>query len=212
MEVDWDMLEELCRHAFYEACKEITDRDMVRLKTDKRPRRYSGFYNGNGRVGYHWDRLPVLQLSGRGSFGQKAANGRRAWNWFNEHENALRDHFIRERYRGSLETAMDECGTFDALFDEFLKYFSCRRDRFMEKTQDLVAKRTDELARMGKRPQSHGGVANLLKVLTKTMHERGTSIHTIARVQYTVCMQAGIYIPDEFLTDILVAADMEQDG
>ena len=82
----------------------------------------------------------------------------------------------------------------------------------MEKTQDLVAKRTDELARMGKRPQSHGGVANLLKVLTKTMHERGTSIHTIARVQYTVCMQTGIYIPDEFLTDILVAADMEQDG
>lgn len=57
----------------------------------------------------------------------------------------------------------------------------------------------------GKRPNSHGGVANLLKVITKTMEQQGASIENIAKVQYTVCMQAGIYIPDEFIEDVAVA-------
>ena len=50
-----------------------------------------------------------------------------------------------------------------------------------------------------KTPQSHGGVANLLKVLTKTMEKQGSDITSIAKVQYAVCVQAGIYIPDEFV-------------
>lgn len=45
----------------------------------------------------------------------------------------------------------------------------------------------------GKRLLSHGGVANLLKILTKTMEKQGSSIENIAKVQYTICMQAGIY-------------------
>lgn len=69
-----------------------------------------------------------------------------------------------------------------------------------------------ELAKRGKSPQSHGGVANLLKVLTKTMHDQGSSIYSIAKVQYAVCMQAGIFIPDEFLTDVLVANEIMQGG
>lgn len=47
-----------------------------------------------------------------------------------------------------------------------------------------------------------------LKVLTKTMHEQGSNIYSIAKVQYAVCMQAGIFIPDEFLTDVLVAQEI----
>ena len=82
----------------------------------------------------------------------------------------------------------------------------------MDKVTKQLSERKEELAKIGKLPQSHGGVANLLKVLTKTMQTRGTSIHTIAKVQYAVCMQAGIYIPDEFLTDVLVAADILQGG
>ncbi len=206
------MLEELCRHAFYQSCKEITDRDMLRLKGDKRPRKYTDFYRRDMRIGYDWDVLPLSYLTGRGSSGQRAANGRRAWNWFNEHENQLRDHYIRARYRGNREAAMDECGTFDALFEGFTTYFAERRDNFMEKTNELIEQKKKELSRMGKHPQSHGGVANLLKVLTKTMHEQGNTIYTIAKVQYQVCMQAGIYIPDEFLTDILVAGEMVNEG
>lgn len=78
----------------------------------------------------------------------------------------------------------------------------------MDKVAARLNEKKTELSKVGKLPQSHGGVANLLKVLTKTMYTRGTSIHTIAKVQYAVCMQAGIYIPDEFLTDVLVAADI----
>lgn len=202
------MLEELCRHAFYASCKEITDRDMVRLKGDKRPRKYADFYRSDGRMGYQWARLPLDYLCRRGNPGQERRNGQLAWNWFNEHENALRDHYIRARYRGNLESAMDECGTFEALFGGFATYFAERRDNFMGKTNEMIEQKRTELARMGKHPQSHGGVANLLKVLTKTMHEQGNSIYTIAKVQYQICMQAGIFIPDEFLTDILVAGEM----
>ena len=59
-----------------------------------------------------------------------------------------------------------------------------------------------------KTPQSHGGVANLLKVLTKTMEKQGSDITSIAKVQYAVCVQAVIYIPDEFIRDVAVTLDM----
>ena len=59
-----------------------------------------------------------------------------------------------------------------------------------------------------KTPQSHGGVANLLKGLTKTMEKQGSDIASIAKVQYAICVQAGIYIPDEFIRDVAVTLDM----
>ena len=59
-----------------------------------------------------------------------------------------------------------------------------------------------------KTPQSHGGVANLIKVLTKTMEKQGSDITSIAKVQYAICIQAGIYIPDEFIRDVAVTLDM----
>ena len=79
----------------------------------------------------------------------------------------------------------------------------------MEKTDKLIAQMPKQLTKDCRiRTNSHGGVANLLKVLTKTMHEQGSSIRTIAKVQYAICTQAGIYVPDEFITDVLVAADI----
>ena len=69
----------------------------------------------------------------------------------------------------------------------------------IQKVQELSARKT---------PQSHGGVANLLKVLTKTMEKQGSDISSIAKVQYAVCVQAGIYIPDEFIRDVAVTLDM----
>lgn len=52
---------------------------------------------------------------------------------------------------------------------------------------------------------SYTGVASLLKILTKTMELQGAYISTIAEVQYSVCKQAGIDIPEEFITDTLGA-------
>ena len=77
----------------------------------------------------------------------------------------------------------------------------------MEKQNTEIVKRHGVPAKM---PSSHGGVANLLKVLTKTMVQQGSSISSIAKVQYAVCTQAGLYIPDEFLTDVSVALDYQK--
>ena len=59
---------------------------------------------------------------------------------------------------------------------------------------------------------NQGGVANLLKVLTKTMERQGADIRSIAKVQYSICQQAGIMIPEEFIEDVAVVlyAEAEQ--
>ena len=48
----------------------------------------------------------------------------------------------------------------------------------------------------------------MLKVMTKTMEKQGSDITSIAKVQYAICIQAGIYIPDEFIRDVAVTLDM----
>ena len=138
--------------------------------------------------------------------------------WIRNHEDALVKEWIKERHKNGLaifcckaygqEHHYGEEQLVERLLDDYKEYFAEKKGRFMEKTEQALAKRKEDLAKIGKHPQSHGGVANLLKVLTKTMHEQGNSIYTIAKVQYQVCIQAGIYIPDEFLTDILVAGDI----
>ena len=77
----------------------------------------------------------------------------------------------------------------------------------MKKQNDVIKQTTGLPAKM---PSSHGGVANLLKTLTKTMTLQGASIQSIAKVQYAICTQAGIYIPNEFLTDVAVALDYNE--
>ena len=84
----------------------------------------------------------------------------------------------------------------------------------MEKTDNLINTGIENgqiKFQKNRIPSSHGGVANLLKVLTKTMQDQGSSIRTIAKVQYLLCLQAGFYLPDEFITDVLVASDMTPD-
>ena len=80
----------------------------------------------------------------------------------------------------------------------------------MDKTAEIIRQLNPDLKRIKPlKTNSHGGVANLLKVLTKTMHEQGATIRTIAKTQYVICLQAGIYIPEEFITDVLVAEDID---
>lgn len=127
------------------------------------------------------------------------------------HGEKLRDAYIKQKY-GDLETAMRQTVKFSVLFNTFLEDFAYRRNKFMEQTNELLNIKKGELKRQGKLPQSHGGVANLLKVLTQTMKAQGSSIKTIAKVQYTICIQAGIYVPEEFITDVLVSANIENGG
>ncbi len=124
------------------------------------------------------------------------------------HSEKMLKAYINKKY-GDIKTAMRQTKTFGVLFNTFLEDFEKEREDFMAKTNAIIANQVDALKKQGKMPQSHGGVANLLKVLTATMKAQGSSIKTIAKVQYTICIQAGIYVPEEFITDILVAANME---
>ena len=203
------MLQELCRDSFFKGCKSISN-PAVRLRGRSSP--YMDFYSETGGiVHYNWKRLPMRTLSS-GPRDGVARTRVSAWHYFNDNADRLREHYLRVRWGRNLEKAMTESGTFEKLFDGFYEYFEERKRSFMEKTNLALEAQVASLAARGKTPQSHGGVANLLKVLTKTMHDQGSSVYTIAKVQYAVCMQAGIYIPDEFLTDVLVAHEMIEKG
>ena len=193
------MLEEQCRTVFKEELLAIP-RWKGRPKNE-----FDDYLSWDS--GYHvWDGWLVKKV-----LDTRPGNPMRdAFNYF-IHAKKLRDAYIRKKY-GTIENAMRETGKFNVLFDTFKEDFARERERFMDKTAELITGKALELKRQGKLPQSHGGVANLLKVLTQTMKQQGSSIKTIAKVLYAVCLQAGILIPDEFITDVLVAANIEQEG
>lgn len=181
---------------------------LVRLKGTpwKRVKEFDDFFSAS-YFRQNWSVLPIQRFS------RKRPDNHiwKCWHYFNENGTKIIKAFIKAKY-GSTETAIRQAKSFDALFNEFLDWFKERRIEFVKKVTNQLDEKKAEIAKIGKLPQSHGGVANLLKVLTKTMYTRGASIETVAKVQYAVCMQAGIYIPEEFLTDVLVAADIMEDG
>lgn len=199
------MLEELCRNDLWRECCIVADNvPLVSLKGEprKKEREFGAFF-GKGHFFHNWDVFPLNLL-----IRTRPDDTRRlSWQYFCNNGDRIIKAFIKAKY-GSTEAAMREAKTYDGLSDEFMDWFKERRNRFMEKTAMQLNEKKVELANIQKIPKSHGGVANLLKVLTKTMQTRGATISAIAKVQYTVCMQAGIYIPDEFLTDVLVANEI----
>ncbi len=203
------MLEEQCRGVFEQACQEVIDKhtQLVRLKGGwpKPKNEFENYFKWDDKY-YTWDGWLVKKVSDS----RKDNIIRDAFLYF-VHGEKLRDAYIKQKY-GDLETAMRQTVKFSVLFNTFLEDFAYRRNKFMEQTNDLLNIKKGELKRQGKLPQSHGGVANLLKVLTQTMKAQGSSIKTIAKVQYTICIQAGIYVPEEFITDVLVSANIENGG
>lgn len=111
--------------------------------------------------------------------------------------------FLSHTY-GTIENAILQTETLNDLWNEFSEWFSERKQRFMEK-MELEIKKGEIVGK--KEIRSHGGVANLLKILTKTMKEQGADIRSVAKMQYMVCKQAGILLPDEFITDVATVLD-----
>lgn len=204
------MMEAFCRPGIYDKCLTITgNKPLVHLKGKPIPHwNYEGFYSP-GQI----DRFVVYDnglakkviRSGTGSPIKLTAS------LFSRKGDVICEGYVKDRF-GDWETALKASGTFTNFINGFESYFRERKILFMEKTNEIIEKMPKQLTKDGRiRTNSHGGVANLLKVLTKTMHEQGSSIRTIAKVQYAVCTQAGIYIPEEFITDVLVAADINPD-
>lgn len=128
--------------------------------------------------------------------------------FFGEHDKDIASAYTEKRW-GNAENAIRNTTSFLGLCADYADWFDGRREKFMEDMSAAIAE--VKKFQMSDKPQSHGGVANLLKTLTRTMEKRGADITSIAKVQYAVCVQAGIYIPDEFLQDVAVAMDILED-
>ncbi len=207
------MLEELASSGLWSAFCEIVElKPSLTLKLQYRTPAYQAkleagemaekFLNG-ASFRTQWDLLPRMDFRSRPM--RYGSPERSAWVWFVENDAKIAKAFIRDVYAGDWTRAMSENDNFDDLHEKYLSYFRERRERFLDKEKQIIAIQQKALENTRKAPASHGGVANLLKVLTKTMQQQGASILSIAKMQYAVCTQAGILLPNEFLVDVLVA-------
>ena len=194
------MVERVCESALKRLCRPIVEAHnppILRLKgdtTEYPTNLYKDFVNGE----FGWFDTYLIGMSK-----PRAMCHDKCVAFFNKNAETLSRIFINEKYHGDVEFAMFKSGDFATLYQQFLDWFDDKRRNFQMKFNVPEAKK--QMLENGKRPNSHGGVANLLKTLTKTMEKQGASIQSIAKVQYTICMQAGIYIPDEFIEDVAVA-------
>ena len=194
------MVERVCESTLKRLCRQVVERHnppIVRLKGDMEDIPTNPFKNFvNDEFG--WFDTYLIGMSRR-----RAMCHDKCVTFFNQKSSFLCLIFLEQKYDGDLESAMTQTGKFEVLYQEFLNWFDDKRREFQ--MQFNVSEAKKQMLDNGKRPSSHGGVANLLKTLTKTMEKQGASIQSIAKVQYTICMQAGIYIPDEFIEDVAVA-------
>lgn len=201
------MVERVCESALKRLCRPIVEAHnppILRLKgdtTEYPPNPYKDFVNGE----FGWFDTYLIGMSK-----PRAMCHDKCVAFFNKNAETLSRIFINEKYHGDVEFSMFKSGDFTTLYQQFLDWFDDKRRDFQMEFNVPEAKK--QMLENGKRPNSHGGVANLLKTLTKTMEKQGASIQSIAKVQYTVCMQAGIYIPDEFIEDVAVALSIMDDN
>lgn len=194
------MLERVCENALKRLCRRVVESHnppLVRLKGDKADiptNPFKDFVNGE----FGWFDTYLVGMSRRRDMCHDKCVA-----FFIKKSSFLCLIFLTQKYDGDLESAMTQTGKFEVLYQEFLNWFADKRREFQ--MQFNVSEAKKQMLENGKRPNSHGGVANLLKTLTKTMEKQGASIQSIAKVQYTICMQAGIYIPDEFIEDVAIA-------
>lgn len=194
------MVERVCENSLKRLCRPIVEAHnppKVRLKGDTKeypPNPYKDFVNGE----FGWFDTYLVRMSK-----PRAMCHDKCVAFFDKNAEIVSRIFIKEKYCEDVEYAMFKTKDFMVLFQQFLIWFGDKRRKFQMEFNVSEAKK--QMIENGKRPNSHGGVANLLKTLTKTMEKQGASIQSIAKVQYTVCMQAGIYIPDEFIEDVAVA-------
>ena len=200
------MVERVCEKALKHLCKPIVERynpPLVRLKGDKAEVPINPFKNFlNCEFGW-FDTYLIGMSRPRAMCHDKCVA------FFNKNAEKICMVFISEIYHGDVKYAMFKTMDFMILYQKFLNWFADKRRELQ--MQFNVSEAKKQILESGKRPNSHGGVANLLKTLTKTMEKQGASIQSIAKVQYTICMQAGIYIPDEFIEDVAVALTVMED-
>ena len=113
---------------------------------------------------------------------------------------------------GGKEKAYEQTERKEELIKRYIEWFAKKRKEMRKGMEsgikqkiERIAKKDETCVNVYKNVRGNqGGVANLLKVLTKTMERQGADIRSIAKVQYSICQQAGIMIPEEFIEDVAV--------
>lgn len=113
---------------------------------------------------------------------------------------------------GGKEKAYEQTGRKEELIQRYIEWFAEKRKEMRKGMEasikqeiESIAKKDETCVNVYKNVRGNqGGVANLLKVLTRTMERQGADIRSIAKVQYSICQQAGIMIPEEFIEDVAV--------
>lgn len=183
----------------------ISIKSMIRLKGEPQINdifapKCKAYFQGSSWYRYSW-------WNGRKKWGLTYFLHGKCERYFEDNSEKIISNFLHDTY-GNIENAVLQTDSFMELAEEFQNWFDERRTKFMSQTDTNIQKWKEACG--ANKPQSHGGVANLLKVLTKTMEKQGADIQNIAKVQYSVCVQAGIYIPDEFVRDVAVTLDMKE--
>ena len=113
---------------------------------------------------------------------------------------------------GGKEKAYEQTERKEELIQRYIEWFAEKRKEMRKGMEsgikqgiESIVKKDETCVNVYKNVRGNqGGVANLLKVLTKTMERQGADIRSIAKVQYSICQQAGIMIPEEFIEDVAV--------
>lgn len=204
-------LERLCAPTLYYAAdnvfmdKCVRNRPVLRgepVKENEWDRKYDYYFQGSMALRF------VPYHIGKCRWGYSYFLHGRCERYFEKHSEEIVGAYLESRWE-SIENAITSTKCFLELCTDFTEWFEERRKNFLKEMDAAIAE--IKKFQMSEKPQSHGGVANLLKVLTKTMEKQGADIANIAKVQYAVCIQAGIYIPDEFVQDVAVAMDILED-
>lgn len=202
-------LERICIDKLRSMAEETVMRNSLKsmLQLKGRPQiegiykpKYEIYFQGGSWYQYSW-------WDGRQKWGLIYFLHGKCERYFEKNSEIIISNFLHDSY-GDIETAVLQTDSFMELAEEFQDWIDERRTKFMRQTDADIQKWKEACG--ASKPQSHGGVANLLKVLTKTMEKQGADIQNIAKVQYVVCVQAGIYIPDEFLRDVAMTLDMKE--
>lgn len=181
------------------------EKPLLSLKSGKETRAYINKKNRNFRMTeYCINWYTALNFNAWSIRTDKA----KVYYWFHENGKYLLRLWLKDTFK-TISNAIKSSNTFEELFNNYLDWFNQKRLEMRKKMENQLKVTTNNKLAEMKIPHSHGGVANLLKVLTNTMKMQGADIRSIAKVQYAICKQAGIYIPDEFIEDVAVAMECE---
>ena len=163
--------ERICMATFKAMCKEVfNEKCVMRLvhRKDEEPMftewdvKYDTYFQGNTFYSFSF-------LGGRFGSGYRYFLKGKCELYFEKHARQIISLFLSESC-SSIEDAILGTDCFLELWNVFEKWFDDRRNKFMENMKADIQEIRSLSAR--KTPQSHGGVANLLKVLILQVLQR----------------------------------------